>query len=192
MTPEPDSTLTFPVPGDTEVLPVPETETLEALPAQATFAGTSDAGIMEPERPFPFIAIGDALISSVPGFDTLPCGHCGTVFDGATPDVLTVTRPLGVLRHLAYEAGWEYDLSLIWTCPECQAAALASRAEGDALLAGGTYPSILREFDIEARATMTAGGRYPWDYDEWRSKFRPRPARCEPESESEADGQAAA
>ncbi len=191
MTPDaanPEQTLTMPV------VPEADTETMEALPEPVTEPVPSQAPepVTVTYSAFPWFPIGDALISSVPGFDTMPCGHCKAVFTGAVPDVLTETRPLEILRHLAYEAGWRYDLSLIWTCPECQAAALAVRAEGNALLAGGSYPSILREFDIEARTTMTAGGRHPWDYDAWREKYRPRPERCIPESEAAAEGQAAA
>jgi hypothetical protein len=146
-----------------------------------TFQGTSVAGQPDPApRPFPYIPIGDALISSLPGFDIPPCGHCGEVFTDATPDVLAAVRPLLELRHLAYQAGWGYDLGLTWTCPECAGAMAQAAAEADVLLAGGSYPDILREFDIAARATMT--NRHSWDYDGWRERFRPRPEFCEPEA----------
>ena len=112
-------------PEDTLAMPV-VAETLPALPAV-----TETAPEPEPERPWHHYPIGDWLISSLPGFDTLPCGHCGAVFGGATPGVLTEVRVLGRLRHLAYEAGWEYDLGLMWTCPQCrQDAAQAAGSTG--------------------------------------------------------------
>ena len=174
MSTQPEDTLTFPVVAED----TPVTETLEALPA---VTGTAPA----PERPWHLYPIGDWLISSLPGFDTLPCGHCGAVFGGATPGVLTEVRVLGRLRHLAYEAGWEYDLGLMWTCPQCRQDAAQAAAEAAVLLAGGSYPDILRDYDLAARATMTASGRYSWDYDDWRGTWQPRPERCMPEPAAE-------
>jgi hypothetical protein len=170
--PEPEQTLTFPV---IEA----DTETLEALPAVTETVPAS--------RPFPYIAIGDWMTTAKPGFDIPPCGHCGAVFTDAPPDILTVTRPLGGLRHLAYEAGWGYDLGLKWTCPECREAQQQAAAGAYAQLAPDTYPDILRESDMKTRATMTACGRYPWDYDDWRKRFRPRPERCEPDPAADSE-----
>lgn len=173
MTPEPETTLTMPVvPEDAA-----DTETLASLPAEPVAVITT--------AQWPRYPIGDALISSLPGFDIPPCGHCQAVFDGAGPEVLTVVRPLGTLRHLAYKAGWQYDLSLIWTCPQCEQGEAQAAAEAGVLLAGGSYPDILHDYDLAARATMTASGRYSWDYETWRGKWQPRPEKCVPEPAAE-------
>ncbi|HEV2452393.1 MAG TPA: hypothetical protein VGS62_10770 [Streptosporangiaceae bacterium] len=148
-------------PADTEALPVTEdTAVMPVVPEPADtipFLGANNIGLAEP-RPFPYIAIGDHLISSMPGFDTLPCGHCGAVFDGAPPDVLTRVRPLGVLRHLAYEAGWQYDLWLAWCCPRCQESADERAAEADRKWAEAArivgVSDVLGEFDRKAKATL--------------------------------------
>jgi hypothetical protein len=160
----PDTTEAFPrdgmtaplqaVPDETAVMPVIP-ETLPALPEPVTFAA------------FPWNPIGDALISSLPGFDSLPCGHCGAAFGGATADVLTEARVLGTLRYLAYEAGWQYDLSLIWTCPGCYGtgddrAAAEARTEAEAVAdAEHVHRSILAGFDHRASAAMEARG---WEF----------------------------
>jgi hypothetical protein len=164
--PTPEDTLTFPVVADTETMqPVPETEVLPALP-EPSFAGASLTGQPEP-RPFPLFPIGDALISSVPGFDTEPCGHCRAVFGSATPAVLTAVRPLMELRSLAYDEGWGYDRSLIWTCPDCKQAAAErvtapDRAEAEAVAdAEHEHRAILAAFDRRAAAAMEARG---WEF----------------------------
>ena len=115
----------------------------------------------------------------------MPCGHCKAVFGGATPDVLTETRPLEVLRHLAYEAGWRYDLGLIWTCPACRTDPLAvfdrAAAKADAS-AEHEHGSILAWTDGKFEDAMNArGGQFTcrWSYDERAN-------------EAAAEGQAAA
>jgi len=145
------------------------------------------------KRPFPDFPVGDALISSLPGFDIPPCGHCGTAFADAPPDVLTRTRVLGVLRHHAYEAGWDYDRYGKWTCPGCRLADAERAARWDSLQTqpGVTLEDIFHEHEITVRSIMTASGRYAWDYDDWRYTWRPRPEYCVPEPEPAAEGQAA-
>jgi rubredoxin len=139
---------TMPLPAVTE-----DTVTMHVVPAPAED--------VTPERPFPRYPIGDALISSLPGFDSLPCAHCGAVFDGATADVLTEARVLGTLRYLAYEAGWQYDLSLKWTCPACREDPLAAfdraAARADAS-AEHEHGSILAWTDGKFEDAMNARG----------------------------------
>lgn len=189
MTPDPETTLALPVTEETLTLPVvPEPAdtrpfagaSLAGLPdpdASVTLIPAGDAVLMRaaPEpRPFPWMPIGDHLISSLPGFDSLPCGHCGAVFADAPPDVLTRVRPLGVLRHYAYEAGWQYDETLTWTCPECAAAAADAATEWDRAWAeaarGPGYPDVLAEFDRKAKATLARiEGEFDpscWRYEE--------------------------
>jgi len=167
--------------------PQPEPEVTLALPAVPEPVPAQDP---EPEpvtfARWPHYPIGDALISSVPGFEDLPCGHCKAVFTDATPAVLNSVRPLMELRYLARQAGWNYDLSLTWTCPACHQAEEDRAVRWDSVQTtpGVTLEDILHGHDMNARATMTAGGRYPWDYDEWRDKYRPRPEKCIPEPEA--------
>jgi rubredoxin len=169
----PDTTLPFEGTSETGLMrtgttPLPavteDTVTMHVVPAPAED--------VTPERPFPRYPIGDALISSLPGFDILPCGHCGAVFDSATPAVLTAVRPLMEMRSLAYDAGWGYDLSLIWTCPACREDPLAAydraAARADAS-AEHEHGSILAWTDGKFEDAMNARGAQftcRWSYDE--------------------------
>lgn len=189
MTPDPE-TVACPVPDETAVMPVVP-EPADTRP----FAGASLAGLPDPDasvtlipapvpvpepRPFPWMPIGDHLISSLPGFDTLPCGHCGAMFTDAPPDVLTRVRPLGVLRHYAYEAGWQYDETLTWTCPDCAGEAAGAAAARDRAWAeaarGPGYPDVLAEFDRKAKATLARiEGEFDpsfWRYEEQSAEVR--------------------
>lgn len=156
----------------------PEPETLDSLPLAGEETVTMHV-VPEPEpaaaRPFPRYPIGDYLISSMPGFDIPPCGHCGTVFQDATPEVLTAVRPLMEMRSLAYDAGWRYDFSLIWSCLPClteglERDAAENRAEAEAAAAAEhEHRAILAAFDRRAGAAMEArGGEYTcrWSYEE--------------------------
>ena len=107
MSADPEDTLTFPVIAEA-------LEPLHAVPAM-------------PEQPFPLFPIGDGLIASLPGFDILPCGRCGTRFAGAPEAILRRARILSYLVILAGEAGWGADPDYGWCCPACVAASGRAR-----------------------------------------------------------------
>lgn len=70
----------------------------------------------------PAVSIGDALTRDDhwgPKLAPLPCGHCGTP-PPVPGGILERTRIVGHVNRLAWNAGWKYDVDLIWTCPACQ------------------------------------------------------------------------
>lgn len=101
--------------------PAPATQPLPAVTAGESIAAfTAYTEIPEDAGARPAISIGDQLATEMPGFDILPCGHCGAAFDGAAADLLGRTHVLGILNYLAAQAGWRYDTEWTWTCPQCQ------------------------------------------------------------------------
>lgn len=93
-----------------------------------TFGGMSAPGLPDADIAAALggrqgILIGDALALDpewAGKFANLPCGHCGAVLDVAPASVLDRARVIGHLNWLAANAGWRYDVDLIWTCPPCQ------------------------------------------------------------------------
>ena len=121
--------------------PIPHLRTAAYDATTITFAGISapglpDADIAAARAPAgyaaatgpmrapgrPAVSIGDALTRDDtwgPKLAPLPCGHCGT--PPRVPDgILERTRIIGHVNWLAFEAGWKFDVDLIWTCPDCQ------------------------------------------------------------------------
>ena len=202
MSTEPDDTLTFPAVTDPGTIPFagasdtgqPVTLDLPAAEEAPAAPPPSASGLMGAATfasTFPFSPIGDRLVGEMPGFDILPCGKCGAVFSDAPAATLDRSHVLQFLRVLAYDAGWEASEDYAWCCPACIAALGKPAAEWDdgAGEARKGHGEFLSEVDRTARATLTAGGRYPWDYEAWRERFRPRPEKCVPEPV--ADRQAA-
>lgn len=116
----------------TEVIEQPGVTDYDAT--TITFTGISAPGLPDadvtaaqaPPRPLPRTAalIGDALALE-PGwaekFAILPCGHCGTEFDGVRPaDLLHLWNPLMTVKARAWEDGWRLDYDHTLTCPDCQ------------------------------------------------------------------------
>jgi hypothetical protein len=122
-----------------------------------------------PETIYP--TIGDMLAATMPGYDILPCGRCGTAFSGYPASLLAEARVLWPLVQMARDAGWGADDYGIWACPSCldaaeEAAEKAERAWAEAYCPGG-YTDILAAFDRAARAVMErAGGE--WEPSRWR------------------------
>lgn len=180
MTPEPETTLTMPV------VPDEDTETLQAV--------TEPAPDPEPEAiatvtfaQWHHYPIGDALMQEMHGYDILPCGRCKTAFKDFPSDSLDRSRILDYLVTLAAGAGWQADADYVWCCPACVAELNQPAAEWDDghIEAMRQHQRILSEHDSKARATMTAGGRYSWDYETWCGTWRPRSERCAPEPAAE-------
>ena len=131
MIPEPETTLTFPVTGDTEVLP--------AEPETRSFASASDAGwvmskgspvVLEPVLPVarPYAvwdSMGDAIGAAAVRCDgrAYPEGKpegawCEAVFTDAPVPV--DDGLLSAVRGAALYAGWQYDPALGFLCPDCR------------------------------------------------------------------------
>lgn len=133
--------------------------------------------------------VTDPQFASAYGIDA--CGHCGAAFTGADAGLFCWERPLERLRHLAYQAGWDYDSRRIWTCPACQqdpawlslhrtlavpggpagAAALAM----DVMLTSHDYPDVLRAYDRHAGAILAphrdGDPEFAWDPGRWPARF---------------------
>ena len=122
-----------------------------------------------PETIYP--TIGDLLAATMPGFDILPCGRCGTAFSAYPASLLAEARVLWPLVQMARDAGWGADDYGIWACPTCldaaeEAAQEVERAWAEAFRLSG-YPDLLAAFDRAARAVMEkAGGEF--EPDRWR------------------------